>query len=433
MLISIAMKTAITNTTPTDATFTVTLDHAHLEPIKVATLQRLRSRVKVAGFRPGKAPDHIVERELGDATVQSEVIDAAISQTYANAVTEHGLVVIAPPEVNITKFVPFTELEYTAKVDVMPEITVADYKKMTKKRPEVKVDPAEIDGTIQDLRKRMATKNDVTRAAKMGDEVTIDFDGTKGSKAVEGASAKNHALQLGSNTFIPGFEEQLVGLEPGAQKTFKITFPKDYQSTDLAGQEVEFSVTVHKVTELVLPAVDEAFVATISPLGNVDELKADIAERIKAEKADQANAEFEQAVLDEIVEKSTWSASPRLIEEQAKRLKSELEERLAGNGLDLEKYLKMSKKTPEELDAELAPAAKKRVGLALVLNAIAKAEALEVSPSEIDDELTKLKSSYQDPQMQAELARPEIRVEILNHLMATKTVAKILSYVTTSS
>jgi trigger factor len=424
------MKTAITKTTATDTTFTVTLDQAHLGPIKTATINKLRPKVKVAGFRPGKAPDHIVERELGDATVQSEVIDAAIGDSYANAVVEHGLAVIAPPSVSVTKFVPFTELEYTATVDIMPEVKLVDYKKIKKKRPEVKVEQAEVDQAIEDLRKRLATKHEVERPAKMGDEVTLDFDGTQKGQPVEGASAKNHVLQLGSKTFIPGFEDQLVGLEAEGTKTFKITFPKDYQATDLAGQEVEFSVTVHKITEVQLPEVNEKFVTTISPLKTVEDLRKDISERIKAEKLAQADVEFEKTVLDEIVEKSQWDASERLISEQVVRLKTEMEDRLASSGLDLDKYLSMSQKTLEDIDKELQPVAKNRVGLALVLNKIAREEGIVVEPAEIESELAKLKSSYQDPQMQAELSSPEIRAEINNHVLATKTVAKILEYVT---
>ncbi len=429
MLTSIPMKTAITKTTDTDTTFTVVLDDTHLASIKTSTIEKLRHRVKVAGFRPGKAPDHIVERELGDATVQSEVLDAAISESYAHALNEHGLAVIAPPSVNVTKFVPFIELEYTATVDIMPDIKLFDYKAINQPQPEVKVEPSEIDQTIEDLRKRMATKSEVQRAAQVGDEVNIDFDGSKGGQPVAGAQAKNYTLTLGSNAFIPGFEEKIVGLTAGQVKNFKITFPKDYQASDLAGAEVEFKVNLHKVNEVQLPSVDAAFVASISTLTSVDELRADIEARIKAEKYDHAMQEFEQSILDQIVDKSKWSASPRLIDAQITRLKSELEDRLASNGLDLEKYLTLSKKTATELDSELRPTAKRRVGLALILNQIAKAEQITVSAEDINSELARLKSDYQDPQMQDELERREIKDEIYNHLLASKTVAKIMDYV----
>ena len=430
VLTSNPMKTTITKTTDTDATFTVALDHTHLEPLKVITIDKLRGRVKVAGFRPGKAPDHIVARELGDAAIQSEVIDAAISASYSNAVSEHQLSVIAPPEVSITKFVPFTELEYTATVDIMPEIKLADYKNIKKKKPEVKVEPAEVDQTIEDLRKRMATKTNVERAASLGDEVVFDFDGTKDGQPVEGASAKNHTLVLGSQTFIPGFEEELVGLKPGDAKTFKITFPADYQAAELAGQEVTFTVTVHKVGELVLPEPNAEFVASISQFKTLDELKADISERIKTEKTDQLMAAFEQDILDEIVAKSKWSASKRLVDAQLERIKGELSERLASSGLDMDKYLSLSDKTLEDMENEMRPNAEKRVGLALVLNRIAKEEGIGVTHEEIDAELAQLKATYQDPEMQSELDGPRIHEEIQNHLLASKTVAKILSYIT---
>lgn len=423
------MKTSITKNTATNTTFVVALDQDHLERIKKDTVDKLRGRVRVSGFRPGKAPDHIVERELGSETIQSEVLEAAVNDSYPQAVKEHSLAVIAPPEVSVSKFVPFTELEYTATVDIMPEITLADYKKMKKQPPEVTVETAEIDQTIEDLRKRLASKTNVDRPAQIGDEVVMDFDGVKDGQPVAGASAKNHVLVLGSGTFIPGFEEELVGLKPGENKTFKITFPKDYQAADLAGQEVEFTVKLHKVGELVLPEINQEFVGSISPFTSIDELRADIAERIKAEKSEQVMAGFEQEILDEIVDKSKWNAPERLVEIQLERMKNELAERLGTSGLDIDKYLNLSNKKLEELEKEMRPTAEKRVGLALVLNKIAREEGITVTHDDVHVELDRLKATYTDPQMQAELDTPQAHEDVENHLMASRTVAKILEQI----
>ncbi|MFI5240283.1 MAG: trigger factor [Candidatus Saccharimonadia bacterium] len=427
------MKTSITNISPTDTTFTVNLDESQLGLLKKQALDKLRAQVKVAGFRPGKAPDHIVEREIGDASLQSEVIDAAISESYANAVKEHNLEVIASPQVNITKFVPFSELEYSATVDIMPEVKLADYKHMKKPLPEIKVEEAEVDATLSDLAKKLAEKTEVNRAAKTGDELTIDFEGEKDGKMVEGAKANNHQLLLGSNTFIPGFEQQLEGLKAGETKSFLLTFPADYQAADLAGQEVTFKVTVHKISELKMPELDQKFVESISPFRTLDELKQDIIERIKAEKTEQTMATYESEVVDEVVDKSTWSASDRLVEAQITRMKNELEERLASSGLDLEKYLGLSNKSMLEIEAEMRPTAKKRVGTALVLNRIAKAENITVEHDEIHQEIDRLKATYSDPQMQAELDTPAVHDDVYNHLLASRTVSKILEYVSAAA
>lgn len=423
------MNSTVSSKTDTDTTLVITLGHDHLDSYVQKAYEHLRSRVKVAGFRPGKAPNHIVERELGAGAVQSEVLEHAVEEAYAKAIVEHGINVIAPPEVKVTKFVPFDELEFTATVDVMPEIKLADYKNIKLKHPEVKIEDAEIEATVEDLRRRLASKQPVERPAGMGDELVIDFDGTKDGQKVEGAAATDHVLVLGSQTFIPGFEEQLVGLSKNEEKSFDIVFPKDYSATDLAGQKVNFKVKVKSVGELVLPPVNEEFVQNISTLKTVDELKTDIRERITAEKTEAAEAQFEQDVLDEIVAKSQWKAPKRLVDAQVGRLKNEMSERLSASGLDLEKYLEMSKKTMEELDKELLPTAEKRVGLAFILNRIAEEEGIKVSPANIDDELGRLKQQYADPQMQQDLNRPEIREDILNHLMTARTIEKVVSYI----
>ncbi len=423
------MKSEVTKRTDTTATLAISVDEAAFAPIVTQTIERLRAKVKVAGFRPGKAPDNIVVRELGENAVQGEVLEAAITQSYARGVSEQALAVMAPPEVQVDKFIPYTQLEYTATVDIMPKISLADYKHFKMKRPEVKVETAEIEQTLTDLRKRLATRRTVDRPAKMGDEVTIDFVGTKDGQTFEGGSSQNHVLELGSKSFIPGFEELLVGVKPGDDKTFDINFPDDYHQKDLAGQKVTFAVKVHKVEDSLLPDADEALAATVGPFKSLAELKSDIEGRIKAEKAEAVEKEFEDNVLQELVAKSKLSLPKRLVEQQLSRMKEELTQRLAQNGLDLEKYLGLVSKTTDEMDKEMLPEAEKRVALALILNEIARTEDIKVSSKEIEDEVQHLKDTYKDPVVQAELADPSILEDVHNHLLASRTIAKILSYI----
>ncbi|MBW3538087.1 trigger factor [Candidatus Parcubacteria bacterium] len=423
------MKSSVTNSTDTEATLTVNVSQDAFAPIVRRTFDQLRGRVKAAGFRPGKAPDHIVERELGSSHVQNDVLEAAVGASYAQAVKEHSLAVIAPPKVNITKFVPYTELEYTATVPVMPKIQLADYKKIKKRRPKVEVQEAEVDRTIEDLRQRLAKKPAVDRAAKAGDEVVIDFEGSKDGAPVPGASAEDHTLLLGSNSFIPGFEEQLVGLKAGESKRFEVTFPQDYRETSLAGQKVTFQVSVKEVREVVLPEINDSFAAEIGPFTAVAALRQDIAERIRAEKADEAARAFEQSVLDEIVDGSKLKTPPHLVDRQIERQKAELSERLAGSGLDIDKYLGLTKQTLDKLEDEMRPRAERQVAVAMVLSRIAQEENLTVTPAEVDQELERLRTAYPDQQVQTELKAPHIKEEIYNHLMTTKTVGKVLEYV----
>lgn len=422
------MKATIHKQSDTQATFTVSMDKKALEPIVANTYNRLRQSLKVAGFRPGKAPDSIVDRELGANSVQNEILEAATSNSYAQAVRENKLPVVTQPEVKIIKFVPYTELEYEATVELLPPIKLGDYKKLSAKLEQPKVEEAEIDQVISDLGKRTAGRNDVTRAAKLGDEVTLDFDGTKAGKPVQGAKSANFPLVLGSGSFIPGFEDQVVGLKAGDEKTFDITFPKDYGQSELAGQKVQFAIKAHKITELTTPEVNDAFAAEVGPYKTVKELREAIAENIRGEKGRTADQEYERVLLSELQKKSTLSVPQKLIEQQVARLRHELEDNLSQRGQSVEDYAKSQNMTVEQLDKEVEPEAKRRIELALILTEVAKAEGITVSDQEVKDELGRLRGQYTDPEMQRELDRPETSEEIYNHLMASRTIAKIKDY-----
>jgi trigger factor len=423
------METKLTSQTDTEAVFTVTLNEAELKKGKAHVFDvHLRPKVKAAGFRPGKAPDHIVERELGSNSVQGEVIDELVQNSYSDAIRELKLPVVASPKITIEKFVPYTELEYQATVELMPPVKLGDYKKIRIKRPAVKVDAAEIERTLQDLRRRESTRIESDKAAKLGDEMNFDFHGTKDGAPVQGASATNQTLQLGSGNFIPGFEDELVGMKKGDEKTFTITFPKDYQEKTLAGEDVVFEIKVNGVTELALPEVDAKFIAKVSPFKTEAELRDDIAQKVTGEKTEAAAREYEQKVIDEVVKQSEFKAPEALVRQQLARTKQELEQNLSYSGLDMPKYLELSGKTEDDIDKELRPEAERRVGLAMVLTEVAKAEQIEVDAKALDAEIARMKQDYPDPQTQAELDNPNTREEVYNHLMASRVIAKLLSY-----
>jgi trigger factor len=423
------METKLISQTDAEAVFSVRLNKDELDKGKKHVFDvHLRPKVKAAGFRPGKAPDHIVERELGSNAVQGEVIDELVQNSYSAAIRELKLPVIASPKITIEKFAAYTELEYKATVELMPEVKLGDYQKIRLKRPAVKVEDEEIERTLSDLRRRESTRIESDNAAKLGDEMNFDFDGTRDGKPVQGASATNQTLQLGSGSFIPGFEDELVGLKKGDEKTFTITFPKDYQEKTLAGEKVQFAIKVNGVTELVMPEVNEEFIAKVSPFKTEAELREDLKEKIVGQKGETAAREYEQKVIDEVVKGATYTAPEVLINQQLARNKQELEQNLAYSGLDMTKYLELSGKTEEDMNKELRPEAERRVGLAMVLTEVAKVEKIEVSESELDAEIARMKLDYQDPEAQAELDNPDTREEIYNRMMASRVVAKLLSY-----
>ncbi len=424
------MKHVIQKQEDTEVVLSVNLDKADLDVIVDHVFDELRPKVKAAGFRPGKAPNNIVERELGAEQVQGEVIEHAASEHYAKAVDKLDVRPLSRPKVDLKKFVPYSELEFTATVEVMPPVKLADYKKIKKTLLKVDVTDKEIDDVIEGLRSRAAEKSEVSRVAKDGDEATIDFAGELNGKAVPGADGKGYPLLLGSGRFIPGFEDEIIGMKPEGKKSFDITFPKDYAEATLRGKKVKFSVTLRKLNELKLPKVDDAFAKTVGPFADLSALKADIKKQIMNEKTTKERQALENEILDEIVKKSKLSLPARMVENQLEQLKADFERSLKSRNITREEYLVQQKQTEKDLAKEFEQEAERRVKLSLILTEIAHVEKLEVTPSEFEIRMQLLQGQYQDPQMQAELGKLEARREIANQLLAEKTVAKLVDYAT---
>jgi trigger factor len=251
---------------PNEVELTITAVEADLSPLKQNTLKKLAPQVKLAGFREGKVPLNLVEKNLDQSAFQSEFLDAAVNALYNEALNREDLRPVSNPELVMKKFVPYTTLEFVLTVAVIGEVKMADYKKITMKKVAVIVRPKEVNDVIASLQKRLAERNPVERAAKDGDEVTIDFKGTDSKgEAVAGAEGVDYPLTLGSNSFIPGFETNLIGVKPGESKVFTITFPKDYGVKALQGKKVSFATIVKSVNELVEPKLDDDFAAKAGP------------------------------------------------------------------------------------------------------------------------------------------------------------------------
>lgn len=422
------MKSIITSITDTTKTFTVTLDENDMKEVVKHTYDHLREKVKAAGFRPGKAPDHIVERELGVQAVQAEVIDAALGATYPKVLVENEINPVGSPQVEVNKFVPYTELEYVLTVEILAPVKLADYKKLKAKKPEVTVEAKEVDAALEDLRNRLSSHEPVNRPAKLQDETVIDFEGTQDGKAVPGAKGSDHHLVLGSGSFIPGFEDELIGLKPGESKTFDITFPQEYHEPSLAGAVVTFKVDVKEIHQIILPELNDSLAVEVSGLKTVKELRADIESRLKAEKEAEVMRDYENMLVEEIVKGSKYKLPETLVERQLEAMRAEFGQQLAQSGLDIDKWLGLTGKNLEEFDKELRPKAEDRVAAGIVLSEISKIENVNVTEQDIEEELTRLRINYPDPAMQAELEKPELREEIFNHLMASRTLAKIVEY-----
>ncbi|HSX36161.1 MAG TPA: trigger factor [Patescibacteria group bacterium] len=405
-------------------------DFELLRTLKEQTLKALGADVKIQGFRVGKAPLAILEKNLDSTRVQSEFLDRAINKLYVDALDQEKLRPVEQPEVKILKFVPYDQLEVEVQVEAVGKITLPDYKKIRLSAEKVSVAAKEIDDVITQLRAREAERKEVARAAKNGDQVTIDFVGidAKTKESIAGADGKDYPLTLGSNTFIPGFEPEVIGLKAGDEKTFTITFPKDYGAASLQNRKVSFTVTAKKVDELVEPKLDDAFATKVGPFKTVTELKDDIKKELTARKEQDAEQKFNDELITQIANKAKVAIPEVLVDEQVARLIQDQRQNVMYQGLTWQDYLKQEGVTEEQFKAEQRPAAELRVKAGLVLAEIAEAERVDITSQELTNYMAALKARYTDPQMQAQLAKPEAQREIASRLLTEKTVAKLTAY-----
>ncbi len=426
------MDVQVKKESKTKRLITVSADNERLADVKERTLKRLGKDLTIKGFRKGKAPTKAVAKELGDKAVQSEVLEDAVNFLYLLAINEKTLRPIDRPQIEVKKYVPYTELEFTAEIDVVPEPKLGDYKKISKKLPKVEVTSKDVDEVIDNLRTRSAEKKQVKRASKDSDEIVIDFEGfDKDDKALAGAKGADYPLVLGSNSFIPGFEKNLVGMKTGDEKEFKITFPKDYGAKELAGAKANFKVTVKSVNEIVLAKADDKFAATVGPFKTMADLKKDIRAQLNQQKTQEATNKLKDEILEELLEKSKVEVPQTLIDDQLKAIKDELHQNISYRGMTPEMFYGQEKMSEEEYaKKKLTPQAEKRVQIGLILAEIVALEKLEVTDEEIDIRTQLLQGQYQDPAMQAQLTTDDARRDLANRMLTEKAVNSLYEYAT---
>ncbi len=384
---------------------------------------KLASTVKIPGFRPGKAPKNIVEKEIGSERFEAEILDIVLPQSYYDAVIGEKLEVVGSPEVKVLKFVPTDGLSYEATVEIMPEIKLPDLTKIQIKRQAVKVTEKEIQEVIDDLAKQLATPTKVERAAKLGDKVEIDFEGFIDGVPFEGGKSQNHPLVLGSGNFIPGFEEQVVGMKADEEKDIEVSFPADYHAENLKGKKATFRVKLHFVEEIILPEMTDEFAAKVGPFKDMEGLKTDIEKQLIFTKELQERRRVEDEILGALVEKTKFTAPSSLVEQEQHRMLHEAESNLAQQGIGLAQYLEITKKTQEEIEAEMAPEAEKRVKVGIILTNIAKVGNYTASEKEIDESIKRKLEIYQGPELkQAEdyFQTSEAKHQIENSVVGQK-------------
>jgi len=423
------MHIKTTHTSDTMVSMTITANKADLSPAKASTLKKLAPQVKVQGFREGKVPLNLVEKNIDPQVLQSEFLEVAMSGLYSQALTSEDLRPVTNPEVELKKFVPFTTLEFTVTVPVIGKIVLPDYKKIKLAKKPLEIKAEQVNEVVESLRTRLSERKSVERAIKDGDEATIDFKGTDAKgEAVNGAEGTDYPLQIGSNTFIPGFEANLTGMKPKDTKKFTLTFPKDYGVAALQNKKVTFEVTIKKVEELVLPKLDDDFATKAGPFKTLAELKKDVKEQLTIERQREADRVYEEELLQKIAAKTTVAIPKELVDEQIERIENEEKQNLMYRGQTWEEHLKEENVSAEEHKEQKRPAATDRVKIGILLSEIAEAEKIVVSPEEFEIRLNILRGQFKDETAQSELEKPEVQRDILARMITEKTIQTLTDY-----
>ena len=349
----------------------------------------------IPGFRKGKAPMNIVEKYYGEQIFYEDAFNEVATEAYEEAIKENKIEVVSRPEVDIAQMEKGKDLIFSAVVQTKPEVKLGKYKGVEIEKIEYKVDKKAVDhelGHMQEHNSRLITVDD--RPLENGDTATIDFEGFVDGVAFDGGKAEGHELEIGSGAFIPGFEEQLVGMEIDGEKEIKVTFPKEYFSKDLAGKDATFKVKLHEIKKKELPELDDEFAKDVSEFDTLDELKKSIKEKLTKNNEQRAKYETEDAAIKAVCEDSKLDVPSGMIELEIDNMLKDFEQRLAYQGLNLEQYLKMLGKTEEEIRKEYEPQAIEAIKSRLVLEAVIKAEKIEASEDEVKAKMEEMAKSY---------------------------------------
>ena len=423
------MKTTVKKLSDTKVCLTITLGADELNAAEQVALTKMARDLKVPGFRKGKVPVSVAAKHVNPMVLQEQVLDNALSKAVAEAFMNEKLQALERPSVEVKKFVPNQEVEFTAEATVVPPVKLGNYKKLKAKPQAVKVEAKDVDEIIERMQQNFVDKTEVTRAAQEGDEAIIDFVGKKDGVAFDGGSAKDFALKLGGGQFIPGFEEGVVGHKAGETFDLDLEFPKDYHAENLAGAKVVFSVTLHKVNELKLPELNDEFAAKCGPFTDVKELKADIKREITAQKEREAKEKLKDELVAELADSSKVALPELLIDDQMRSIEQDLMQNLSYRGLTMDSYLKTQgfKDKADWQKKEARLAAEKRVKAGLVLAELSKELGVEVSREELDRQISTFKQQYgKDAKLAARFDDPNVHRDIANRMITDKTIDKLV-------
>ena len=356
-----------------------------------------RSRINVPGFRKGKAPRKVIEMQFGEGVFYEDAIDELFPSVYSEAIKEHGVEPVDRPEFDLKTIGSGKDLEFSVEVFVKPDVTLGQYKGVAVHKNHTEVTEDDVKAEIERARERASRYIDIDgRAAKLDDQVTIDYEGECDGEKFEGGSAKDYRLVLGSGNFIPGFEDQLVGAEVGSTVDVNVTFPEDYHAENLKGKKATFKVTVKAIQEKDVPALDDEFAKDVSEFDTLEEYKKDLTEKMTKSAQQRDDYAFENDVIEKVTENATVDIPAAMVEERIDERINEFAMNMRRQGLDMDTYMKYTGQTMDAMRETLKEGAEKDVKTRLVLEAICDAEKIEPTKEEVDAEIEKYAENMGD-------------------------------------
>ena len=378
------------------AKLTIEVSAEEFEKAIQAAYLKQRKNISVPGFRKGKVPRQMIEKMYGVGIFYEDAANSLIPDAYAKAYDESELEIVSQPSIDVVQIEKGKPFIFTAEVATKPEVTLGEYKGLKVDKVSNRVTAKEVDAKLEEEQKKNArTVAVLDRAVQDGDEVVLDFEGFVDGVAFEGGKGENYPLTIGSGAFFPGFEEQLIGVEAEKEVEVNVTFPEEYHSADLAGKAATFKCTVHEIKVKELPELDDDFAAEVSEFDTLDEYKADIKAKIKEQKIADGNRQKEDQAVEKAVANATMDIPEAMIETQVRQQFEDMSYRMQSQGLTMEQYFQFTGLTEEKMMEELRPTAIKKIETRLVLEAIVKAESIEISEEKFEAELVKMAETYQ--------------------------------------
>ena len=377
------------------AKLTIEVSAEDVEKAMQSAYQKAKGRISIPGFRKGKAPRKMIEQMYGKGVFLEDAVNALIPEHYSKALGECELEIVSQPKIDLVQTEPGKALIFTAEVAVKPEVTLGEYKGVEVPKSEIEVTDEEVDAEVKkEQEKNSRTINVEDRAAQLNDIVTIDFEGSVDGVPFDGGQATEYPLTLGSNTFIPGFEDQLVGAKVGDDVDVKVTFPEEYQAKKLAGKEAIFKCAVKKIEAKELPELDDDFAKDVSEFDTLAEYKEHVKTNLVEKKENEAKHAKEDAAVDKIIENAQMDIPEAMLETQCRQMLDDFSRRMQSQGLSMDQYFQFTGMTAEKMMEDMKPQALKRIQTRLVLEKVAEVENIQPTEEEVNEEISKMAEAY---------------------------------------